>query len=103
MTAIPTNHLEQLQEQLNHLILQRSSTFGITVAVFPKLTLPLPSLEKRAWFPVSGMYGGFAYWKDTTKQESALIVESWSRVVGGSGQRHLVLPSGVTLIEDDIC
>jgi hypothetical protein len=32
-----------------------------------------------------------------------MTVESWSRVLEGSGQRHLVTASGFILIEDEIC
>jgi hypothetical protein len=41
------------------------------------------------------MYGGFSFWLE----EDALIVESWSRVVGGSGKRHRIDADGTTLLE----
>ena len=52
------------------------------------------------WFTVPGMYGGFSYWLETDGVEPRLIAESWCRVVGGSGQRHEVTPSGSQLLEE---
>lgn len=54
----------------------------------------------RVWCPIPGMYGGFSYrWLDPEDRRT-LQVESWSRVVGGSGQRHHVSGDGVVLVED---
>lgn len=53
------------------------------------------SEDSLLWFPVPGMYGGFAI----QLLRSYLFVESWSRVVGGSGQAHVVTPDGFTLVE----
>lgn len=33
-------------------------------------------------------------------QRNRLIVESWSRVVGGSGQAHVITESGSVLVEE---
>ena len=48
------------------------------------------------WFPVPGMYGGF----DITLRQDFLDVKSWCRVVGGSGQVHLVTPAGAILVDE---
>jgi hypothetical protein len=48
------------------------------------------------WFPVPGMYGGF----DITLVEDFLDVKSWCRVVGGSGQAHLITTSGAILVDE---
>lgn len=62
---------------------------------------PMLELERpEMWFPVPGMYGGFSYRLSTEAREVALISESWSRVVGGSGQRHEVTAAGVQLLEE---
>ena len=50
---------------------------------------------QRLWFPVPGMVGGFSI----QLLRSYLFVESWSRVVGGSGQAHVVTREGSTLVE----
>lgn len=65
--------------------------------------LKLPQLEiltelstgSEMGFPVPGMYGGFTFRLD----QDALIVESWWRVVQGSGQRHRITADGITLLE----
>ena len=78
-----------------------------TVALYPDVESITPptltragttSLEK-PYLAVDGMYGGFTYWLDETDGERRLIVESWSRVVDGSGLRHSITPAGVTLLD----
>lgn len=49
------------------------------------------------WFAVPGMYGGFSI---TLMKGNYLFVESWIRVVGGSGQAHVITHEGVTLVEE---
>jgi hypothetical protein len=51
---------------------------------------------QRLWFPVPGMYGGF----DITLRQGHLDVRSWCRVVGGSGQAHLVTHEGAVLVDE---
>jgi hypothetical protein len=36
------------------------------------------------------MYGGFSYRLEKRGPELRLVAESWCRVVGGSGMRHIV-------------
>ncbi|MVQ43106.1 hypothetical protein GON06_13195 [Microbacterium sp. MAH-37] len=50
---------------------------------------------ERLWFGYPGMYGGF----DMSIHRDRLVVESWSRVVGGSGQAHVITESGCVLVE----
>ena len=52
------------------------------------------------WFPVPGMYGGFRYHLTTVAADPVLISESWVRVVGGSGQRHLISLFGSLLLAE---
>jgi hypothetical protein len=61
------------------------------VAVLPECP------EQRLWFAVPGMYGGFSI---ALMKESYLFVESWIRVVGDSGQAHVVTHEGVTLVDE---
>ncbi len=53
--------------------------------------------DQRLWFAVPGMYGGFSI---ALMQGTYLYVESWIRVVGGSGQAHVVTHEGVTLVDE---
>ncbi|REJ04524.1 hypothetical protein DY023_13845 [Microbacterium bovistercoris] len=48
------------------------------------------------WFGYPGMYGGFGM----SIHRGRLFVESWSRVVGGSGQAHVITESGCVLVEE---
>ena len=60
---------------------------------------PLLELDRpQMWFPVPGMYGGFSYRLESPGVEAKLISESWSRVVGGSGQRHEITSEGGRLV-----
>ena len=68
--------------------------------ILPGLTAPADATDDSEWFPIPGMYGGFSYRWAADSAESMLVVESWSRVVGGSGQRHHVTASGCTLVEE---
>jgi hypothetical protein len=52
---------------------------------------------QRLWFAVPGMYGGFSI---ELMKDSYLYVESWIRVVGDSGQAHVVTHEGVTLVDE---
>ena len=48
----------------------------------PKLNQLRASKEKPAWFPIPGMYGGFAYWLEGTGAEVRLVTEiSWPFMV----------------------
>lgn len=51
--------------------------------------------DRRLWFPVHGMHGGF----DIQLRDGYLEVNSWCRVVGGSGQRHVITEQGTTLVD----
>ena len=53
--------------------------------------------DQRLWFAVPGMYGGFSI---ALMKGSYLYVESWIRVVGDSGQAHVVTHEGVTLVDE---
>lgn len=48
------------------------------------------------WFPYPGMYGGFGI----SLRRGRIMVESWSRVVGGSGQAHVITENGCVLVEE---
>jgi hypothetical protein len=62
---------------------------------------PLQELPMRGvWMPVPGMYGGFHYWLARGAPDPVLFTESWSRVVGGSGQKHEVTRYGLRLIAE---
>ena len=61
----------------------------------PTEVIALDQIET-LWFPYPGMYGGFTM----SIREDRLVVESWSRGVGGSGQRHVITVRGCELVEE---
>lgn len=86
-----------LEKSFHALIHARLAGLGIDVTCdLPTLPRTLPAEDMPAWFPVPGMYGGFSYWG---RPEGGLIVESWSRVVEGSGERHEVTAEGHSLLD----
>lgn len=90
--------LAPLEAQLYALILGREYELCRHTRYRPPQLGPL--LEEgnfRMWAPVPGMYGGFAI--EFSEDADELIVASWSRIAGGSGQRHRVRPNGFELIE----
>lgn len=61
---------------------------------------PLLELDRpQMWFPVLGMYGGFSYELESEGDQAKLVSDSWSRVVGGSGQRHEITAGGSQLVD----
>lgn len=61
----------------------------------PTEVIALEQLEN-LWFGYPGMYGGF----DMSIHHDRLFVESWSRVVGGSGQAHVITEGGCVLVDE---
>jgi hypothetical protein len=63
---------------------------------YPPVEVLHETAGERVWFPVPEMYGGFA----VRLMRGYLYVESWIRVVGGSGQAHVITHEGVVLVEE---
>jgi hypothetical protein len=66
-----------------------------TILRYPPVGILHETPQHRLWFPVPDMHGGF----DIHLREGYLEVASWCRVVGGSGQRHVITREGTTLVE----
>ena len=98
----PTSEeLAKVQELFHGLIRARARGAGIAVPRrLPKVEDAKGTASEPTWFPISGMYGGFAYWLEWEKREPRLHAQSWCRVVAGSGQYHLITPNEVRLIEE---
>lgn len=96
--AVAPPVLAQLEAQLHALILGRVYELCRKVQYRPPQLGPLlEEGNQRMWAPIPGMYGGFAI---EFAEEGELVVESWSRVSGGSGQRHRVRRDGFELVEE---
>ncbi|MFI7677736.1 hypothetical protein [Actinophytocola sp. NPDC049390] len=93
---VPTDVLRALQSHLHGVIRGRAAD------LVDEQRLRLPELDvlteletPEMWFPVPGMYGGFRY----ALEEHELKVDSWSRVVGGSGETHRITVDGAVLTD----
>ena len=101
MNDVPKAAFRAIEKHFHALIHERAGDLIIEHKVpLPKLTSPLGSESSKAWFPVPGMYGGFSYWMEDDCTSAKLMVESWCRVVSGSGERHEVTVDGYQLIEE---
>jgi hypothetical protein len=101
MRSLPEGTLLAIQHHSHRVILGRAAELVDQQALqLPELAPLLKSHEPKGWFAVPGMYGGFAYWLEGEGEESKLIVESWSRVIEGSGQRHEVTANGSKLLDE---
>ena len=99
--AMPDEPLAAIQAYFHTLIAKRAKEFGCVLPHdLPQLHGLGEDAESPAWFPVPGMYGGFRYRREGSGATTKLICESWSRVCGGSGQRHEISASGWTLVEE---
>lgn len=63
---------------------------------YPPVDILHEVTDQHFWFPVPGMYGGF----DIRLQDDFLDVKSWCRVVGGSGQEHVITAAGAILVDE---
>ncbi|MEP7124480.1 MAG: ankyrin repeat domain-containing protein [Byssovorax sp.] len=98
---VPVAELLAIQEHFHRLIQRRvEREVNKNALRLPELT-PLLEIETpKMWFPVPGMYGGFSYELSPEIPPARLVVESWSRVVGGSGQRHEITAEGTLLVAE---
>jgi hypothetical protein len=98
---VSTKTLKILEQQFHAIIRARAAEFSVEHLVeLPSLAPLLAQSEPKAWFPIDGMYGGFSYWLTGSGNRIKLIAESWSRVVGGSGQRHEITADGSKLVAE---
>jgi hypothetical protein len=98
---VPNGVLLKIQTHFHDVIVARTDRLiqqhGIRL---PELEPLLEYDATKFWFPVPGMYGGFAYQLENDGVNAKLISESWCRVVGGSGQRHEITSSGSKLVDE---
>lgn len=97
--SILDNHLILLESGFHALIRERADDLITEDLLLPSLTDIADARDHPAWFPVPGMYGGFRYRLVGEGAGSMLVVESWCRIVEGSGERHEVTADGYRLVE----
>ena len=100
---VPLEILAKLQANFHTVIRVRAE------ALIAKYKLRLPELEPLLeieepimLFTVPEMYGGFNYWLEASGPNAKLISHSWSRVVGGSGQYHMITSEGSQLMDKEL-
>lgn len=93
--------LHAIEERFHALIRERCGdlTDGLEL---PKLdATTVTQLNVRTYFPVPGFYGGFSYsFQRGNNNHLEMVTESWCRICGGSGQRHVITPQTTTLVEE---
>jgi hypothetical protein len=102
--GIPLATLGAIERRFHELIKERAGNLiqanKLALPRLSKFSREKQQSDGRVWFPIPGMYGGFAYELVGTGSAAKLVTESWSRVVGGSGQRHEITEKGTILIEE---
>ena len=90
--------LQKIQKNFHKVIKSRADR------LIREHNVSLPELKEiakeRMYFPVPGMYGGFAYWFEGEGDNIKLITESRCRVVSGSGMRHEITAQGYKLVAE---
>ncbi|WP_446904069.1 ankyrin repeat domain-containing protein [Burkholderia sp. YIM B11467] len=99
---VPDDTVLEIQRHFHAMIVGRIAHLRVDALRLPELEplLELDAQAARMWFAVPGMYGGFGYALRTDGDAAVLVSESWSRVVGGSGQRHEITANGCTLVDE---
>ncbi|MBN3795808.1 ankyrin repeat domain-containing protein [Burkholderia sp. Ac-20392] len=99
---VPDETLSDIQRHFHDMIRGRIARLRVDALRLPELEplLELDAQAERVWFAVPGMYGGFGYALRNDDAAAVLVSESWSRVVGGSGQRHEITARGSTLVDE---
>ena len=86
MSDVTEQTLQTIEHHFHEVIRERAAEMVEDYNLeLPKLTVLLKRKKNKAWFPVTGMYGGFSYWLEGEGKQTKLISESWCRIVGGSG------------------
>jgi hypothetical protein len=100
MSEAQSHSIAAIERHFHALIRERcAKLLERTELVLPSLAGLTASADEPAWFPVPGMYGGFAYHFASGREQPVLIVDSWSRVVAGSEQRHEITVEGYRLVD----
>jgi hypothetical protein len=98
---VPGAELLRIQDRFHALIRERARRMVEDHKLrLPELEPMLEFGQRRFWFAIPEMYGGFAYWLAGEARDARLISESFCRVVGGSGQRHEITATETRLLEE---
>ena len=97
--------LDSIQKNFHNLIRYRNrgierieSWLTANEDILPIISKELLDETEPQWFSVGGMYGGFSYGLIILNDVPTLVTESWIRIVGGSGQQHMITADKVELV-----
>jgi hypothetical protein len=94
---VPGRELDVIERRFHELIRERAGELVTDHRLrLPQLEPLTEQPDPACWFAVPGMYGGFSY----RLERATLVVESWCRVVGGSGQRHVIDARHTRLVDE---
>jgi len=98
---VPMGVLLKMQAHFHAVIRDRAEALVLEHGLrLPELEPLLELDEPHIWFEVPGMRGGFSYRLQAAGVEALLVCEGWSRVVGGSGERHEITSDGTRQVEE---
>ena len=101
--SVSPNELALIEGAFHEVIMGRAAELVARGGLrLPQLSPVVEFKDAKWWFAVPGMYGGFSYWLEENQGAVRLVTESWCRVVGGSGQRHVVTTAGSELVQDGV-
>lgn len=93
---VPTDVLSALQRHFHDVIRGRVANLVDKHQLrLPELDVLTELAEPDMWFAVPGMTGGFHY----VLHGQELMVDSWMRVAGGSGETHRITVDGAELTD----
>lgn len=101
LTPLPhdlsASEIEAFNARLAELVMDATRQAGASGSAIRHFDVTnLAESGRTVWFPIPGMVGGFAI----ALFRRRLHVESWSRVVGGSGRAYVITRDRTTLVDE---
>ncbi len=101
LLSIPDALLSSLEYHFHALIMERAgSLVRARSSELPHLRDLIEAGNSSGQYSIPGMYGSFHFMLRNAGRSTVLTCESYSRVVHGSGQRHVITQQGSKLVED---
>ncbi|MDY0075491.1 MAG: hypothetical protein RBR75_06430 [Acholeplasmataceae bacterium] len=98
------DQLKSILKYFHELIIEKINVYRMQGTIkhehikYPSVDDLLKTIEmedfQRGWFPIQGMYGGFAYRLVNEEGSYVLYTSNWSRVNEGSEEDHKITSQG---------
>ncbi|PZU49702.1 MAG: hypothetical protein DI566_01070 [Microbacterium sp.] len=95
-TALYDERLAGMTAALAELVTADATRIGCTAPIRHLDAACIAEAGTTVWFSIPGMYGGFSI----EMFRGRLHVDSWSRVVGGSGRAYVITGDRTTLVDE---